>query len=60
MPVPEAEWVVGEHRARLDRAAAWGVPAHVTVLHPSVGAVHVLQGSDAPGSWHRLAELPLG
>jgi LmbE family N-acetylglucosaminyl deacetylase len=36
VPVPEAEGVVGEHRARLDRAAVRGVPAHVTVLHPFV------------------------
>jgi 2'-5' RNA ligase len=34
VPVPEAEQVVSRHRARLDRAAAWGVPAHVTVLYP--------------------------
>jgi 2'-5' RNA ligase superfamily len=32
--VPEAEPVVGEHRAALDRAAAWGVPAHITVIYP--------------------------
>ena len=32
--VPEAEQAVARHRARLDRAAAWGVPAHVTVLYP--------------------------
>jgi 2'-5' RNA ligase superfamily len=36
VPVPEAEPVVGRHRARLDRAAAWGIPAHVTVLYPFV------------------------
>jgi len=36
IPVPEAEPVVGRHRARLDRAAGWGVPAHVTVLYPFV------------------------
>jgi hypothetical protein len=36
VPVPEAEPVVGRHRARLDRAAAEGVPAHVTVLYPFV------------------------
>ncbi len=36
VPVPEAEPVVGQHRARLDRAAEWGVPAHVTVLYPFV------------------------
>jgi hypothetical protein len=32
--VPAAEPVVGEHRKRLDAAASWGVPAHVTVLYP--------------------------
>ena len=32
--VPEAEPVVAAHRERLDRAASWGVPAHVTVLYP--------------------------
>ena len=36
VPVPEAEPVVSRHRARLDRAAAEGVPAHVTVLYPFV------------------------
>jgi hypothetical protein len=36
VPVPEAERAVGGHRHRLDRAAAWGVPAHVTVLYPFV------------------------
>ena len=36
VPVPEAELAVGRHRRRLDRAAAWGVPAHVTVLFPFV------------------------
>lgn len=34
--VPEAERVVSRHRARLDAAAALGVPAHVTVLYPFV------------------------
>ncbi len=32
--VPAAEPVVGKHRERLDAAARWGVPAHVTVLYP--------------------------
>jgi hypothetical protein len=32
VPVPEAERAVSRHRARLDAAAALGVPAHVTVL----------------------------
>lgn len=36
IPVPEAERVVSGHRDRLDRAAAWGVPAHVTVFYPFV------------------------
>ena len=34
--VPEAEPAVAAHRRRLDRAAGWGVPAHVTVLYPFV------------------------
>jgi len=34
--VPAAEEAVGAHRARWDRAAGWGVPAHVTVLYPFV------------------------
>jgi len=36
VPVPEAEPVVGQLRARLDSSAALGVPAHVTVLYPFV------------------------
>jgi 2'-5' RNA ligase len=36
VPVPAAEPVVGPVRERLDRAAGWGVPAHVTVLYPFV------------------------
>jgi 2'-5' RNA ligase len=32
--VPEVEAAVGPWRASLDRAAGWGVPAHVTVLYP--------------------------
>lgn len=34
--VPEAEAVVGGHRAVLDSSAVLGVPAHVTVLVPFV------------------------
>jgi len=34
VPIPEAEGAVGPFRASLDRAAGWGVPAHVTVLYP--------------------------
>jgi hypothetical protein len=32
--VPEAEPVVGAHRAALDRVASWGIPAHITVFYP--------------------------
>ncbi|MFP5282670.1 MAG: 2'-5' RNA ligase family protein [Actinomycetes bacterium] len=34
VPVPAADPVVGAHRRRLDVAASWGVPAHVTVVYP--------------------------
>lgn len=34
VPLPESEAVVARWRASLDRAASWGVPAHVTVLYP--------------------------
>jgi 2'-5' RNA ligase len=34
--VPAADPIVGHHRSRYDRAASWGVPAHVTVLFPFV------------------------
>ena len=55
IPVPEAEQAVGGHRDRLDRAAAWGVPAHVTVLYPFVApsaiTAAVIAGvADAVGS----------
>ncbi|MGZ4546029.1 MAG: 2'-5' RNA ligase family protein [Blastococcus sp.] len=34
--VPEAEHAVGAHRAHLDVAASWGVPAHLSVVYPFV------------------------
>jgi 2'-5' RNA ligase len=34
IPVGPAEAAVAKHRIRLDLAASWGVPAHVTVLFP--------------------------
>src|SRR3954470_19451750 len=34
--VPEAEAAVAEHRAHLDMAASWGVPAHLSVVYPFV------------------------
>lgn len=36
VPVAETEPAVGKLRAQLDRTAAWGVPAHVTILAPFV------------------------
>ncbi len=36
IPVQGAEPVVGEWRERFDPSAAWGVPAHVTILYPFV------------------------
>ena len=32
--IPEAEEAVALHRAQFDDAAAFGIPAHVTVLFP--------------------------
>ena len=32
--VPAAEPAVSSHRATLDRAASWGVPAHITLVYP--------------------------
>ena len=34
VPILAAEPAVGAWRTELDRAASWGVPAHVTVLYP--------------------------
>ena len=42
--VPEAEDVVGPHRAALDRYASWGVPAHVTLLYPFVSPPKIDDG----------------
>ncbi len=44
IPVPEAEGVVSGHRGRLDRAAALGVPAHVTVIFPFVAPAEMNAG----------------
>lgn len=41
VPVAPAERVVAEHRRHLDRAASWGVPAHVTVLFPFMAPVEI-------------------
>lgn len=34
--VPEAELLVGRFRAEYDPAAAWGVPAHITINYPFI------------------------
>lgn len=34
--VPGAEAAVAEHRAHLDMAASWGVPAHLSIVYPFV------------------------
>ena len=36
--MPEAEPAVADLRSRHDPSAAWGIPAHVTVLYPFVAA----------------------
>jgi len=41
VPVSAAGPLVDEHRRLLDSAAAWGVPAHVTVLYPFVEPAQV-------------------
>ena len=41
IPVGPAEAAVAKHRIRLDLAASWGVPAHVTVLVPFLSPADV-------------------
>jgi 2'-5' RNA ligase len=64
--IPEAEPLVGPHRARLDPTAALGVGAHVTVLFPFVapaaidtGVVERLRAAvaDAPAFGCRFTEV---
>jgi 2'-5' RNA ligase len=43
--VPEAEQAVGRHRATLDRAAQWNVPAHITVLFPFLPPAEIDQAA---------------
>jgi 2'-5' RNA ligase len=50
VPVPGAEPVVGAWRERLDPAAAVGMPAHITLLHPFLE-------EPAPGDVAALAAL---
>lgn len=44
-PVPAADAVAGEYRRNLDATAAWGVPAHVTVLYPFIEPAAVDEAS---------------
>ncbi|GAB2571894.1 hypothetical protein Aab01nite_03930 [Paractinoplanes abujensis] len=64
--VAEAEPVVAAHRDRFDRAAAWGVPAHITVLFPFLPPAdldeHVLArvgqaAASVPAFWCTLATV---
>ncbi len=52
--VPEAEPLVGAHRARHDPSAAAGMPAHITVLYPFCDAAEV--GADLLARLARLVE----
>lgn len=55
--VPEAEAAVGSFRASLDRAAMWGVPAHVTVLYPFLPPVRLDEAALAEAG-AAVAEVP--
>jgi 2'-5' RNA ligase len=39
--VPQADDAVGPYRSRLDPAAAWGVPAHLTIVYPFAPPVRI-------------------
>jgi hypothetical protein len=60
--IPEAEEAVAPHRAQFDEAAAFGIPAHVTVLFPFMppsevnarGSVRALSGNRTHLSIHRV------
>jgi hypothetical protein len=47
--VPEAEPAVAHLRARLDRSASWGVPAHITLI----------TGRRESGTWRTVGRFPL-
>jgi len=49
-----------EHRAHLDMAASWGVPAHVSVVHPFVPPADVDDATAERDSWWRVADPALG
>jgi len=57
VPVLEAEPVVGPLRARLDRSAARGVPAHVTVLYP-FAAPHQISAAVIATAAAAVASVP--
>lgn len=47
VPIPQAEQAVSRWRAVLDRAASWGVPAHVTVLYPFLAPEELDDGAQS-------------
>jgi 2'-5' RNA ligase len=43
--VPAAEPAVSTHRAALDPAASWGVPAHITLIYPFLPPDRITAGT---------------
>jgi hypothetical protein len=64
VPLLAAEAVVGDLRARLDRSAGWGVPAHAVRLRlpirATVTVARLMQEGATDGRWHTVADYPLG
>lgn len=56
VPIPEAEALVGPWRARFDKHAAQGVPAHITLISPFVAPDALDQA--LPRAWELLAGEP--
>lgn len=52
VPVPAAEQLVGSWRWQLDRAARWGIPAHITLVYPFAPPETI-----SPGAFSRLRAL---
>ncbi|MEU8609403.1 2'-5' RNA ligase family protein [Actinoplanes sp. NPDC048791] len=56
--IPAAEPAVNAHRTALDRAASWGVPAHITLVFPflppdkinddTLTAIHQIAAAETP------------
>lgn len=57
LPVPEAEPLVGEWRARWDHNASLGVPAHITLLFPFLAQTRITHAEvDKLRTW--FAQIP--